>query len=804
MSIDPKQVLESLRQAAAQSSAVTRPPLLLIPPTPPLIQPTPQPIIQPTPQPIILPPTAHTSALETLKALKAAQAESAYIPEIRRITSLPIVPNLTAEQLEAFNYNNTHAIQYQKGWRWHDLQAKAVLSYEKWGGLFGIVGCGWGKTAITLMIAQRAFRFRGIKKTLLLVPPDVYNQLVRTDIPFINERTPLTVPFIKLGRSDLFQRNIAAGSNYIGCYILPYSLLSTKDATDILNAIAPQLIIADEAHTLKNKTAAKTRRLMDYVNANHPEFVALSGTLSTKGIEEYHHLIKACLRENSPLPMTWQEAQDWGIVLDTSSQPSEDQMRPLTPLVSWAMERFQGVNFSIDVAGYRSAYQKRLESAPGVVASGDKELGTSLIIRNTPVKSYTKTKNPGGPDHGREGIAAPGGKRLIQLIDQVEEMKTPNGDEIDYAVHKFKWLYELSAGFYYELTWPTTEKVATDRTAAMRSRLSTGALAPGTPTEFSLKMAEDSLEAARKHHEAVQAYTKELRRFLLDNPQNGMDTPMLVGAEMLRNGPRRVGNLLYGLWMKARSLNVDPYRALGPIVLTGTTTDQAKSGFHLVERQSKPIPICAYKVDAAAQWALDALQRKAPQGENRGAIIWTHHQFIGKWVYHAIKKLFLAQGAKEDKLSDFVVYCPAGNESNNLLTNKENHASLSNKIIVASLAHRMGKNLQFLQRQLFVQWPRSAEWAEQAIARIHRTGQIADEVYVDSMNTTDFDHVVFSACLNDALYTHQTLGSRQKVIYATYNPLPKIFPRAVMIEKGMNPMMVAGEEASKFDAMATE
>jgi hypothetical protein len=746
----------------------------------------------PTPPSVVYPQPA---VQQILASLQASQEKSSFVPEIKRITSLPIVPNLTPEQLEAFNYANTKAIHYGKGWRWHDLQAKAVLSYDHFGGLFGIIGCGWGKTAVSLMVAYRAFK-KGIRKSLLLVLPDVYNQLVRTDIPFIRERTALEMSFIKLGRSTADQRIQAANSPRVGCYILPYSILSTRDASTILNAIAPQLIIADEAHTLKNRTAAKTKRLMDYINANHPQFVALSGTMTTKGIEDYHHLIKAALGPNSPLPLTWQEAQDWGIVIDTSSTPSEEQMRPLTPLLGWARENYKNTNFTIDVAGYRAAYQKRLESSPGVVASGDKELGTSLIIRNTPVKSYSKQKQPDGTL--KEVIDAPGGARLIQLMEKVDnEMKTPNGDEIDYAVHKFKWCYELSAGFYYELTWPKAEKVAQDRTAQLIEKHKEEKLAGPAP-EFTLPMAEKALEAAQDHHEALQNYTKELRRFLLEKSETGLDTPMLVGAEMLRNGPRRVGNQLFNLWMTARSKATDPFQSLGP----KNIDRPEKSGFGLVERQSKPISVCGYKVDAAAEWAYKCLQTKAAPGENRGAIIWTHHQHMGRWVDYAIRKKFVAEGADPKKLDDYVVYCPSGDDSNRLLTNKDNHPALSNKIIVASLAHRTGKNLQFLQRQLFVQWPRSAEWVEQAIARIHRTGQVADEVYVDTMNTTNFDYLVFSACLNDALYTHQSTGSRQKVIYATYNPVPKIFPRAVMIEKGLQPRLITGEFANKFDEAA--
>lgn len=636
------------------------------------------------------------------------------------------------------------------------------------------------------MVAYRAYK-KGIERSLLLVPPDVYFQLIKRDIPFVRARTPLTIPFIKLGRADAAQREMAATSGKRGCYILPYSMLSTKNASQVLNWIAPQLIIADEAHNLKNRSAAKTKRLMEYMNANHPEFVALSGTMTSKGIADYHHLIKAALRDNSPLPLTWQEAQEWGVVIDTNSCPSEEQMRPLRPLVQWGREHFPTTNFTIDVAGYRTAYQKRLESAPGVVASGDKEIGTSLVIRNTPVKAYQRLKGPDG--EVIEKINAPGGDRLLAYIKQLDKLHlTPNGDEIEHAMLKFKWAYELTAGFYYELSWPKAEDVAKTRTEQVRLYRSA--------SEYTMAQAERSLVAAQDHHKALQAYHKELRDFLEEKSRAGLDTPMLVGADMLRNGPRNVGHTLFTLWSIARSKSKDPFAHLGPPA-TVNAAGQVKDpgGFPLVERVSTPISVCGYKIDAAVQWAIECLKRPAPEGESRGGIIWCYHKHIGRWAYVAIRKAFVAAGAKPEKLDDYVIFCPRGEEANQRIADPAN----KEKVIVASLAHRTGKNLQFLQRQLFLQFPRSAEWGEQAIARIHRTGQVADEVIVDTMHTLEFDYVVLSACLNDALYNHQTTGSRQKLITATYNPLPKIFPRAVLVEKGLQPRTVIGDVKQLFE-----
>lgn len=83
--------------------------------------------------------------------------------------------------------------------------------------------------------------------------------------------------------------------------------------------------------------------------------------------------------------------------------------------------------------------------------------------------------------------------------------------------------------------------------------------------------------------------------------------------------------------------------------------------------------------------------------------------------------------------------------------------------------------------------------AEQVLGRTHRNGQKADELIVNTNNTLEFDEVIFAACLNDSLYIHQTTGNRQKLIYANYDPTPKIIPSAVLRERGLQPNILTRE-----------
>jgi hypothetical protein len=80
------------------------------------------------------------------------------------------------------------------------------------------------------------------------------------------------------------------------------------------------------------------------------------------------------------------------------------------------------------------------------------------------------------------------------------------------------------------------------------------------------------------------------------------------------------------------------------------------------------------------------------------------------------------------------------------------------------------------------------------LGRVHRKGQKADEIVVHTNLTTDFDHMLMSACLIDALYVHQTGGGQQKAIVAGWNPLPQLFPGSIMEERGLDPMGGAAME----------
>lgn len=649
-------------------------------------------------------------------ALGLELREVPYSAEIDRIVTMPIVHPMDKVEFDQFCKDHIIGETFENGFRFYEVQAEGISAYEQYNGGFFPIGVGFGKTLTGLAIANIAF-LKGIKRILLLVPSQVLDQLTSTDIKWARSKIPFNLPVHVIGGRDSGARKALCSSGKKGLYIMPYSYLSVKDTTEMLLSIQAQLIICDEAHNLANRGSARTKRLMDYVEKFKPEGVMMSGTITSKSIRDYFHLIKWALGKYNPLPNSMALANDWAQIIDavstgTYGDGASDRgaSGPLMPLIRWAERQFPREQWQPTIPGFRKAYKQRLNTAPGVVSSGDASIGTSLTFANVPIS--------------KEAMNNAEHDKLETLWEKVEnEWLTPNGDEIDHAIHTWKWLYELTAGFYNELSWPLADAYA------KRKRISE-------------PEAVDILEKSKTHHRSGQVYTSALRKWLEKNQKPHIDTPFLVGQDMSRNGSKNVGEELFVLWQDWKNLDFEGRP----------------------DRDSHSIRVSDYKIKAAVDWAKGL-------GEE-GGLIWVWHQEMGVWCYEELVKAGIN-----------AAHCPAGDQYNQMLTTEEK--PLKDKVTVVSItAHGTGKNLQYFQHNYFLQWPRQDTAAEQTVGRTHRNGQTADELVVTTNITNEFDQLNFAACLNDALYIHQTTGNRQKLIYANYDPIPKIFPSAVIHERG--------------------
>jgi hypothetical protein len=211
-----------------------------------------------------------------------------------------------------------------------------------------------------------------------------------------------------------------------------YELLGRVQSVHLLDRYLPDLIVADEAHKLKNRKAAVTRRVERYMQA-HPDtrFVALSGTITKRSLRDYAHILRWIYPPaEAPIPNSWQELEDWAEALDERTDPRAQPVAPgaLLSLASPEERKHQPRHAA------RLAFRRRLVDTLGTVATTEGHTGASLQI----APLYL----PGPPDQALEDA-------FHRLRDAWE---TPDGWPLTDGMQVWRTARELALGFYYRWT----------------------------------------------------------------------------------------------------------------------------------------------------------------------------------------------------------------------------------------------------------------------------------------------------------------------------------------------------------------
>jgi hypothetical protein len=195
------------------------------------------------------------------------------------------------------------------------IQAWALHEASQVAGLFAPITVGGGKTFLDMMAAMAV---PGTRLAVLLVPANMDEQLRRE---YLAIREHFWVPSIVMPDGWF---NIEEGGKdgrppgpVPVLHVVPYSIFQQQHNSDLLERLAPDLVIADEGHKLRNPGTATTGRALRYW-MDHPgtRLVTMSGTFVGKSLTDCCHLSALALGLNSPLPLDPAVRDEWGLAVD--------------------------------------------------------------------------------------------------------------------------------------------------------------------------------------------------------------------------------------------------------------------------------------------------------------------------------------------------------------------------------------------------------------------------------------------------------------------------------------------------------
>jgi hypothetical protein len=282
------------------------------------------------------------------------------------------------------------------------LQALALYEAAAFDGIFCGLPVGQGKTIVTFLLPT----VMDAKKALLLIPGAL--------------RDKTLYDFAEL------EKHWVKHTNY---EIASYEYVSTHP--NFLNEVGADLIIADEAHNLKNRAAGCTKRVLKYWRtAGNCRFVPLSGTVATRSFYDYWHLqLIALPPKGSILPEDYKEAELWCQALDVNP-PTRAGLGALT-------------YFGPDLDNARKGYGSFIRKVPGVILADSVDVGASITLDFIDVDS----------------------EPIRKAWQQLEDMwQLPNGDFVCTGPEFYRQAREIALGFYYVWKHP-----APDYWAAARS-----------------------------------------------------------------------------------------------------------------------------------------------------------------------------------------------------------------------------------------------------------------------------------------------------------------------------------------------
>lgn len=195
----------------------------------------------------------------------------------------------------------------------------------------------------------------------------------------------------------------------------------------LLDRLAPDLIVLDEAHACGNSGSATTKRIRAYLKANPTtKVVVMSGTLLRTSINQGAHLMDWALGAGSPLPRDFEERMAWAAALDAGAAGGG-----LT-FDAGALTKMLQPGEGTDLDTVRKAVGRRILYTPGVIGTQGQIVDAGLTVDAWEPESEDPVLN-----------------------DAFEALRStwalPDGDEIADGIELARHAFTLGNGHYQ--TW---------------------------------------------------------------------------------------------------------------------------------------------------------------------------------------------------------------------------------------------------------------------------------------------------------------------------------------------------------------